>query len=301
MNNKSTYLSGILATLIIGALLQWYFCCNCSAEKKPEKAHVKNTITKPAVSAIPFAFKDGNLSIKSQDNLNFFKSEHAVVQPVSEHLTSCLQELASYFKNNPNKTLKITGWYIEAENNSSNYDNLGLARAWAIKNHLSELGFPKHQMEVNGKVNNTLKANVEQLFFGPYAFETLTKKEDNSELLKLKKAAQRHTVLVHFLPGRFSKTVTAQEKSRLRDVANYLNASETSSCTIIGHTDSVGSEQSNLVLGKERAEFAKKELVKLKVSPKKIKTLSRGESSPIAANATKNGKAKNRRTEIQLN
>lgn len=43
------------------------------------------------------------------------------------------------------------------------------------------------------------------------------------------------------------------------------------------------------------------QLVKLNVDPKKIKLQTKGELSPIATNATKQGKAQNRRTEIQLN
>lgn len=302
MNNKTTYLLGILVTLIVGALLQWYFCCNCNAKKDNCKATaVKKTVPEPDVKAIPFAFTDGDLSIKSQDNLNFFKSKHAIIQPVSEHLTTCLQELASYFKSHPNKTLKITGLYLEEEENLSNQDNLGLARAWAIQNSLESLGFPKHQIEIEGKRNNSLKLNVKNILFGPYIFEPSTKKEGNAKLLELKNKAEKHNTLIHFLPGRFYKTLSSQEQKWLRAVASYLNSSDVASCIVVGHTDSVGSEQSNIILGKKRAEFAKTELIKLKVNPKKIQTFSKGESSPIASNATKSGKAKNRRTELQLN
>ena len=292
---------GILLTLIIGALLQWYFCCNCSTKtKKSETVLVDKSVTNPDVKATPFVFRDGNLSIKSQDNLNFFESGHTVIQPISEHLTSCLQELSSCFKQNSNKTLKITGLYSDKEDNLSDHETLGLARAWAIKDHLVELGVPKNQIEINGKVNNSLKASAKNILFGPYTFDTFTNKKENTKLLELKKAAEKHSVLVHFLPGRFHKTLNTQEQKRLRAVANYLNASDTASCTIIGHTDSVGSEESNKVHGQKRAEFTKGKLVKFNVSPNKIKLTSKGESSPIATNATKSGKTKNRRTEIQL-
>lgn len=302
MNKKTTYLIGLFSTLFFGALLQWYFCCDGnSKEVNAKQAAVGKTDLSSSVDAIPFSFSDGPVSIKSQDNLNFFKSGYAIIGPISEHLQSCLKELAVYFKNNPNKALYITGWYSDEENNLSNHKTLGHARAWAIKNRLKNLGLPKNQIKINGKASDSLKANGENILIGPYRFETLINENSDSKLLALKKAAQKHTVLVRFSPGRSYKNLTPEEQNRLNIIAKYLNASSTASCTIVGHTDSVKSEQSNLILGKKRAEFTKVQLVKLHVDPKKIKTQSKGESSPIATNTTKQGKTQNRRTEIQLN
>ena len=305
MNKKTTYLLGILMTVILGAILQWYFCCDCNAsncktsEKSTENSFVDNT-AKAVVRTIPFSFSDGPISIRSQDNLNFFKSKHTIIEPVSEHLQSCLKELTIYFKNNPNKILQITGWYSDKENNLSNHKSLGHARAWAIKTHLKKFGFPGNQIKIDGKKRESLKSNSKNIIFGPYRFETSTKENDDAKLLALKKAAQKQTVLVRFLPGRSYKNLTPEEQNRLNIIAKYLNASNTASCTIVGHTDNVRSKHSNLILGEKRAEFTKAQLVKLNVDPKKIKLQTKGELSPIASNATKQGKAQNRRTEIQL-
>lgn len=69
----------------------------------------------------------------------------------------------------------------------------------------------------------------------------------------------------------------------------------------MGHTDSAWSDESNMRLGKKRAEFTKRKLLKYKVDRAKIKTISKGKTDPIATNKTENGKAQNRRTEVIIN
>lgn len=70
---------------------------------------------------------------------------------------------------------------------------------------------------------------------------------------------------------------------------------------IEGHTDSVGTELYNLGLGKRRAEVVKGYLVlRHTVDPKRMTSLSYGESRPIADNRTPEGRALNRRVEFRV-
>ena len=48
-------------------------------------------------------------------------------------------------------------------------------------------------------------------------------------------------------------------------------------------------------------EFTKRKLLEYNVDRAKIKTISKGETAPIATNKTEKGKAKNRRTEVIIN
>jgi outer membrane protein OmpA-like peptidoglycan-associated protein len=70
--------------------------------------------------------------------------------------------------------------------------------------------------------------------------------------------------------------------------------------TIAGHTDSVGSDQYNLDLGRRRAEAVRDLLVKFGAPAAKLTVESFGKSMPIADNATEEGRAKNRRVEFHV-
>lgn len=70
---------------------------------------------------------------------------------------------------------------------------------------------------------------------------------------------------------------------------------------IEGHTDSIGTEQYNLGLGKRRAEVVKGYMVlRHQVEAKRMTTLSYGESRPISDNRTAAGRALNRRVEFKV-
>jgi outer membrane protein, adhesin transport system len=67
-----------------------------------------------------------------------------------------------------------------------------------------------------------------------------------------------------------------------------------------GHTDSVGSEEYNQRLSLARAEAVKAYLVSQDVDIKRVRTIGKGESEPVADNATAEGRAKNRRVDVSV-
>ena len=71
--------------------------------------------------------------------------------------------------------------------------------------------------------------------------------------------------------------------------------------TIVGHTDSIGSNQYNFGLSRRRAESVKAKLLEFGLSEDRIVGIeAMGEEQPIATNATKEGRAQNRRVEFKL-
>ena len=87
----------------------------------------------------------------------------------------------------------------------------------------------------------------------------------------------------------------------LDEAAQKLQENPSLSVEIEGHTDSIGTELYNLGLGKRRAEVVKGYLVlRHQVDPKRMMTLSFGETRPIADNRTQEGRALNRRVEFKV-
>ncbi|SFS84214.1 OmpA family protein [Brevundimonas viscosa] len=86
----------------------------------------------------------------------------------------------------------------------------------------------------------------------------------------------------------------------LDDVAGVLNRYDQSIVDIIGHADSDGAEDYNLDLSRRRASSVAQYLVSRNVLADRLYVDGRGESAPIASNATAEGKAMNRRVEILI-
>ena len=71
--------------------------------------------------------------------------------------------------------------------------------------------------------------------------------------------------------------------------------------TIVGHTDSVGSNQYNFGLSRRRAESVKAKLLEFGLTEDRIVGIeAMGEEQPIATNDTSEGRAQNRRVEFKL-
>jgi outer membrane protein OmpA-like peptidoglycan-associated protein len=86
----------------------------------------------------------------------------------------------------------------------------------------------------------------------------------------------------------------------LMRVAQVLNQYPQTTILIAGHTDSVGSEQSNLLLSERRAAAVKNALVGQGVNGARMNSIGYGESKPVADNATDGGRQLNRRVEITI-
>ena len=86
----------------------------------------------------------------------------------------------------------------------------------------------------------------------------------------------------------------------LNHFATSLNQNAVTTVTIIGHTDSTGSDAINNPLSIDRADAARDYLVSRGVARTRIVTDGRGSREPVADNATQQGRDKNRRVEIYV-
>ena len=95
-------------------------------------------------------------------------------------------------------------------------------------------------------------------------------------------------------------SITPRFNATLDDVAAVLNRYDQSIIDIVGHADSDGAEDYNLDLSRRRASSVAQALVSRNVLADRLYVDGRGESAPIASNATAEGKAQNRRVEILI-
>lgn len=94
-------------------------------------------------------------------------------------------------------------------------------------------------------------------------------------------------------------TLKPESEARLQKTLTTLKTYSDISVLISGHTDSDGDAKKNQKLSEERAETVKAWFVKNGIDARRIETKGFGEEKPIADNKTKEGKAKNRRIEIE--
>jgi OOP family OmpA-OmpF porin len=95
-------------------------------------------------------------------------------------------------------------------------------------------------------------------------------------------------------------TLKPEGKATLDKVAADLRKIKLEVVIAVGNTDSVGTDAYNMALGQRRAQSVKAYLISKGVDGGRIYTESKGKSNPVATNATAEGRAKNRRTDIEV-
>jgi OOP family OmpA-OmpF porin len=99
----------------------------------------------------------------------------------------------------------------------------------------------------------------------------------------------------------FDKSVLKPEgKAKLNDLVDKVKAINLEVIIAVGHTDAVGSDSYNQKLSMRRAQAVKAYLVSKGIDKSRVYTEGKGEKQPVADNKTKEGRAKNRRVEIEV-
>ena len=99
----------------------------------------------------------------------------------------------------------------------------------------------------------------------------------------------------------FDKSVLKPEgKAKLDDLVGKVKDINLEVIIAVGHTDSVGTDAYNQRLSVRRAESVKAYLVSKGIEKNRVYTEGKGEKQPVADNKTAEGRAKNRRVEIEV-
>ena len=89
-------------------------------------------------------------------------------------------------------------------------------------------------------------------------------------------------------------------QAKLADLVGKTKAVDLEVIIAVGHTDTVGSAAANQKLSIARAEAVKKFLTGKGVETNRVYTEGKGSSQPVADNKTNEGRAKNRRVEVEV-
>ncbi|RYF56422.1 MAG: OmpA family protein [Comamonadaceae bacterium] len=99
----------------------------------------------------------------------------------------------------------------------------------------------------------------------------------------------------------FDKSVLKPEgRAKLDDLVSKIRDVNLEVIIAVGHTDSIGTDAYNQRLSVRRAEAVKAYLVSKGIERNRVYTEGKGEKQPVADNRTKEGRAKNRRVEIEV-
>ncbi|MGJ8669598.1 MAG: OmpA family protein, partial [Oceanococcus sp.] len=84
------------------------------------------------------------------------------------------------------------------------------------------------------------------------------------------------------------------------DVSRVMERYPEMMVEVAGHTDSVGSDAYNQQLSQKRSESVRQYLTDKGISADRMSAVGYGESEPVDTNDTKEGRERNRRTELRI-
>ena len=194
-----------------------------------------------------------------------------------------------------NNILVIEGRYFEGEAAPEGYDNMGFARAAEIRKLFPDI--PDERIQLLAlRVGE--REGVRDNYFEAAKFSW---KDPEEEAATVEEVGEGEDVrfFVRFPSNSTQKIYDADVDKRLDELATRVKASG-EKISLIGHTDTDGNAESNMLLGRNRAREIRSILVSKGVEMAQIVIDSKGQTDPRASNATDAGKSENRRVEVEL-
>ena len=275
----------MFGVLTMGA--RWYFVCELQqlcddsviASDRPKTLELIEGDSSILQGYDQFAFGEGKVNpILNANNKDF------------------LEKVAEYFNANPAKNLTIASFYrtSEMEMNSGYYENVGVARAAAIRQLLVNAGVDEDRISLD------YGTSEDPLLSEPVLFESYLPTDVPQEFEKVQFTFTNMTFSdANFALGSDEFHPGESFVLYADSVKRYLETNPKSKLTIIGHTDNSGTDQYNMDLGKRRAESAREYFQELGVLGE-IATESKGEKQPVSPNNTDENRQKNRRVNFRI-
>jgi outer membrane protein OmpA-like peptidoglycan-associated protein len=154
------------------------------------------------------------------------------------------------------------------------------------------------------------RATGEQEIATPYESVELVGGKEQRAAIPQAEVEQRYGEVLQAQPARpFTYTLyfttattelTAQSRQSLNEVRQKIKGFPAAQVSVIGHTDRVGSDESNDALSLKRAAAIRDLLVQIGIARQAIEIVGRGEREPVVQTADGVAEERNRRVEIKL-
>ena len=150
---------------------------------------------------------------------------------------------------------------------------------------------------LDDRLSYQLKVNADN--YEPYAID-MERVFDNNFVVRLIPINLKTFVLQNMYFATAQTTILPSSKPSLDLLYDLLSENPELVIRIVGHTDDVGTEQSNQVLSEGRAKSICQEMVKRGIDAKRIHTAGKGELKPLVPNTSDANRQMNRRVEIEI-
>lgn len=290
------FLIGLLFYGVFFIFGRWYFVC--------ETLGKCDTIEEPTLlpeRAKTLYLYDGDTLIAGPFN-QFYFEENSVAPILDESNEAFLGELESWLQQNPERRIMLTGKNTPREKlnwQSKIYEFPGIARAAWLESFLEEKGIDQKRIETDYFVTKN------DSLFEPILFEVLPLEQSGYDIPQYRFEDNTFSdANFEFNSAVFKPGVQLAEYAD--SVKTFLGINPDYILTIIGHTDSIGTEAYNMQLGLERAQSAKEYFEELGITTP-INTVSMGKTQYAAPNSNpdgtdnEEGRQKNRRVNFKLN
>ena len=91
-----------------------------------------------------------------------------------------------------------------------------------------------------------------------------------------------------------------EAEASLRELCDAMKNDANIHVVVTGYADNTGTRKNNLKIGRKRAYAVKRMMTKMGAPARNITVTSKGESYPVESNATKEGRAHNRRATVEI-
>lgn len=150
---------------------------------------------------------------------------------------------------------------------------------------------------LDDRLSYQLRVNADN--YEPYAID-MEHVFDNNFVVRLIPINLKTFVLQNMYFATAQTTILPSSKPSLDLLYDLLSENPELVIRIVGHTDDVGTEQSNQVLSEGRARSIYQEMVNRGIDAKRIQTAGKGELKPLVPNTSDANRQMNRRVEIEI-